>query len=127
MTKPKVLPEGTEAAVRRGSIKKIFLKISQTSQGNKFIWFSFLIKLQACRLHFIKRETPIQVFSCEVCETFKKTYFTQHLQTTASVDTKNSFKTEQRSHQELLYVICNLPISDVSCTLKFTKILERNQ
>ena len=119
LTKPKVLPEGTERAVRRGSIKKIFLKISQTSQGNKFIWFSFLMKLQACR----------QMFSCEVCEIFKKTYFTQHLQTTASVDTKNSFKTGQRSHQEMLYVICDLPTSDVSCeiTWKFTKILERNK
>ena len=56
-----MLPEGTEAAVRRGSIKKMFLKISQNSQENKFIWFSFLIKLQACRLQaatFIKKETP---------------------------------------------------------------------
>ena len=124
-----MFPEGTEAAVRWGSIKKIFLKISQNSQENKFIWFFFLIKLQACRLHFIKRETPIQVFSCEVCETFKKTYFTQHIQTNASVHTKNSFKTEQRSHQEMLYVICDLPISDLSCeiTSKFTKFLERNQ
>ena len=66
------------------------------------------------------------MFSCEVCEIFKKTYFTQHLQTTASVDTKNSFKTEQKTHQVMLFVICDLPISDVSCeiTWKFTKILE---
>ena len=122
-----MFPEGTEVAVRWGSIKKIFLKIPQNPQENKFIWFSFLIKLQGC--NFIKRETPIQVFSCEVCKSFKKTYFTQHLQTTAAVDTKNSFKTEQRSHEEMLCVICDLPISDVSCkiTSKFTKILERNQ
>ena len=69
------------------------------------------------------------MFSCEFFEIFKNTFFTEHLQTTASVDTKNSFKTEQRSYQEMLYVICDLPISDISCeiTWKFNEILERNQ
>ena len=67
------------------------------------------------------------MFSCEFFEIFKNTFFTEHLQTTASVDTKNSFKTEQRSYQEMLYVICDLPISDISCeiTWKFNRILER--
>ena len=69
------------------------------------------------------------MFSCEFCEIFKNTFFKEHVQTTASVDTKNSFKAEQRSHQEMLYVICDLPISDISCeiTWKFNKIIERNQ
>ena len=69
------------------------------------------------------------MFSCEFCEFIKNTFFTEHLQTTASVDTKNSFKVEQNIHQEMLYVICDLPISDISCeiTWKFNKILERNQ
>ena len=58
-----MLPEGTEAAVRRGSIKKIFLKVSQNSQENKFIWLSFLIKLQAWRLQiYQKRDSHTSVF-----------------------------------------------------------------
>ena len=38
---------------------------------------------QAC--NFNKRETPAQVFSCECCEIFNKTYFEEHLRMTASV------------------------------------------
>ena len=45
-----MLPVGTEAAVRIGSMKKMFFKISQNLQENIFIGFSFLIKLQACWL-----------------------------------------------------------------------------
>ena len=39
----------------------------------------FWIKLQA----FSLQETPTQMLSCEVYETFKNTYFEEHLQTTA--------------------------------------------
>ena len=69
------------------------------------------------------------MFSCDFFEIFKNTFFTEHLQTTASVDTKNFFKTEQRSYQEMLYVIFDLLISDISfeITWKLKKILERNQ
>ena len=35
-------------------------------------------------LLFIETETPIQVFSCEFCEDFKKIFFTEHLRTTSS-------------------------------------------
>ena len=69
------------------------------------------------------------MFSCDFFEIFKNTFFTEHLQTTASVDTKNFFKTEQGSYQEMLYVIFDLLISDISfeITWKLKKILERNQ
>ena len=33
-----------------------------------------------------QKETPQQVFSCEICEIFKSTYFGEHLQTTASTN-----------------------------------------
>ena len=36
-----------EAVFQRCSVKKLFLKISQNSQGNTCAWVSFLIKLQA--------------------------------------------------------------------------------
>ena len=31
-----------------------------------------------------RKETPTQVFSCEICEVFKNTYFEEDLRTTAS-------------------------------------------
>ena len=52
--------------------KKVFLKISQNLQENTYVGLYFLIKLQV-----IKKETPAQVFSCEFCEIFKNTQFTQ--------------------------------------------------
>ena len=42
-----------------------------------------LFRPQAC--NFIKKETVAQVFSCEFCEIFKNTFFTEHLRTTASI------------------------------------------
>ena len=39
---------------------------------------------EACS--FIKNETQAQVFSCEFCEIFKNTFFTEHPRTTASVE-----------------------------------------
>ena len=35
--------------------------------------------------NFIKKETPVQVFSCEFCEISKNTFFTEHHWTIASV------------------------------------------
>ena len=51
---------------RRCSIKICVPKISQNSQENTCARVSFLIKLQAC--NFVKKETMVQVFSCEFCE-----------------------------------------------------------
>ena len=42
------------------------------------------MKLQAFSLQVFEKETPTQVLSCEVCKTFKNTYFEEYLQTTAS-------------------------------------------
>ena len=35
--------------------------------------------------NYLAQETLAQVFSCEFCEIFKNTFFTEHLQTYASV------------------------------------------
>ena len=40
--------------------------------------------LQASSLQVFYKETPTQVFSCEVCKTSKNTYFEEYLQATAS-------------------------------------------
>ena len=68
---------------RRCFIKKMFLKIPQNSQENTCVRVSFLTKLQAWG-NFVKTKTLAQVFSCEFCEIFKNTFFTEHLRTTAS-------------------------------------------
>ena len=40
--------------------------------------YLFLIKLALALKHF-KKETPTKVFSCEICEIFKNTFFIEHL------------------------------------------------
>ena len=42
----------------------------------------FSNKVQAC--NFIKKDTLTQVFSCELCEISKNTFYAEHLQATAS-------------------------------------------
>ena len=51
------------------SVKKVFT-------GKRLYWSLFLLKL--------KTWTPTKMFSCKYYEFFKKTYFVEHLQTTAS-------------------------------------------
>ena len=75
-----------EAVAQRCSVKKVFLEITQNSQENTCARVSFVIKLQAETCNFIKKETLAQVFSCEFCEISKKTFFTEHLWTTAFVN-----------------------------------------
>ena len=36
-------------------------------------------------------------FSCETCEAFKNTYFKEHLQTTASVSSRDTHKTQKNA------------------------------
>ena len=91
----------TEAVVRRCSVKKVFLQISQNSQENTCARVSFLIKLQVFSCEFCEiskntffyrtplpaafglrhatllKETPTKVFSCEFCEVFKNNLFTE--------------------------------------------------
>ena len=68
-----------EAAIRMCSVKKVFLEISQNSQENTCTRACFLIKFQAWASNFTKKETLIQVFSCEFCGISKNTYFTERL------------------------------------------------
>ena len=45
----------------------------------------FFNKAAGVAWNSINKETLAQVFSCEFCEIFKNTYFTEHLRTTAFV------------------------------------------
>ena len=60
------------------SIKKAFLKISQNSQENTSAEVTFLNKVASLMLvilFFIKKETPTQVFSWELCEFLRTAFF----------------------------------------------------
>ena len=59
--------EHSEAVVRRCSVNKVFLKISENSQENTCTRVSFLNFIQL---------TLAQVFSFKFCEIFKNTFFT---------------------------------------------------
>ena len=65
----------TEAVVRRCSVKKMFLKISQNSQENTCAWVSFFNKVAGLACNFIKNKTLAQAFSSESCNVFKNTFF----------------------------------------------------
>ena len=58
----------------RSSRTEVFLEISQNSQENTCARVSFFIKLQPSACNFIKKETLVQVFSCEFCEISKNTF-----------------------------------------------------
>ena len=64
-------------------IEKAFLKILQILQKNTCVepLLNKVVSLQA--YNFLK-ETPTDVFSCEICDIFKNTYFEKHLRRTAS-------------------------------------------
>ena len=59
--------------------REVTLKISKNSQEDTCARVSFLVKLQAKACNFIKKGTVAQVFSYEFCETFKNTFFIEHL------------------------------------------------
>ena len=61
-----------EAALRRCSVKKVFLEISLNSQENTCAIVTFL---QPQASNFIKIESQTQVFSCEFCEHLSKNTF----------------------------------------------------
>ena len=42
------------------------------------------IQCQAQACNFVEKEALAQVFSCDFCEVFKNTFFTEHLWTTAT-------------------------------------------
>ena len=70
---------------RSCSVKKVFLEISQNSQENTCARDSFFNKVAGQACNFIKKDSVVQVFSCEFCEISKNAFFIEHLRATASV------------------------------------------
>ena len=68
-----------KAAVRRCSSKYVFLKLSQYSWENICLKSLFNKVSRLLGLKHFQKETPTQVLSREYCETFKNSFFTEHL------------------------------------------------
>ena len=79
-----VASEISEAVVRRCSVKNVVLKILQNSQENTCarVFFNKVAGLRPQPCNFIKNET--QLSSCEFCEIFKYSFFTEHFRMTSS-------------------------------------------
>ena len=67
----------SEAVVRRCSVNKLFLEISQNSQENIYARNSFLKKLQAMTATLLKMSLWHWCFHA-FCEISKNTFFTEH-------------------------------------------------
>ena len=63
----------TKAATSGVLCKKLFLDILQNSQESGCARASFFARASACK--FIKKETLVQVFYCEICEISKDIFF----------------------------------------------------
>ena len=83
----------------------MFLEILEYSQENTCTRVSVLIKLQASTFNFIKKEALAQMFSCEIREISKDTFFTAHLRATASVYTLIYIDKEFEFSSEILQSI----------------------
>ena len=66
---------------RRCSVRKDVLGNFAKFTGEHLFQSLFFNKVAG---KFIKKEALAQVFSCEFCEIFKSTFFTEHLWATAS-------------------------------------------
>ena len=64
---------------------KVFIIISQNSQERNCVRVSFLKKVVGLSPAFLlQKNTQTQVFSCEICDIFKSTYFVKHQRKAAS-------------------------------------------
>ena len=79
--------ENFRSSHQRCSIKKAVLKSFAKFTGKHLRQSLFLNKV----CNFNKKETLAQVFSCELCEKSKNTYFTEHFRTTISNPLTKSF------------------------------------
>ena len=70
----------------------MFLEILQNSQEKTCGRLSFFIKMQDEACNFIEKETLAQVFFYEFCEISKNIFFTEHLWTIASANSKRTIR-----------------------------------
>ena len=69
---------------QRCSIEKAILKNFSIFTGKHLRWTLFFNRVAGLKPATVLKETPTKMFFCGYCENFKKTYFQEKLQTTAS-------------------------------------------
>ena len=87
-----------EVVAQRCSVKKVLLVILQNSQENTYARVSFFTLL--------KKETYLQVLSCEFCEIFKNTFSYRTPPVAASVRLRSNLK--NLKYAEALKVCCKI-------------------
>ena len=93
--------EWTEAAIEEGFLRKQIFKSSyrrcSIKKGALTNFAKFIrnncarLKLQTSARNFVKKETLTQEFSCEFCQIFENTFFTEHLWTTDKISVLSSW------------------------------------
>ena len=66
-----VIQKQSFADVLRTRCSKNFVNLT----GKQLCWSIFLKRLQGCAVQHYEKETPTQMFFCQVCEIFKDTIF----------------------------------------------------
>ena len=107
-----------EAAVRRCSVKKVFLEISQNSQENTCARVSFLIKLQAWPATLLKKRLWHRCFPVNFAKFLRTPFFTEHLWWLL-LNMISTISSSITSHQfnffsELSFLVTAVPISKKS-------------
>ena len=72
-----LLSKSAGSVAQGSSVKRVLLKFLQNQQENTRVGVFFDEVAGLCL--FIKKENPKEALSCEYCETFKYTFFTEHL------------------------------------------------
>ena len=86
----------------------------------------FLMKFQAWRSTTLLKETPTQLFSCEICDILKNTYSEELLQTAASVsypEKSNSFLSETLERLTLFGPGGRIIPPDIKNVITFEKLM----
>ena len=118
-----------------GRLPNLFYTVSLCPLSRGLIYWVILYR--DCTSNLFKKETPTQVFSCEIYESFKNTYFEDHLRTAVSrllstlmlalcafvihLITKISlilppnFLTQQMHDLLWMFMRCLCDVSDVGC------------
>ena len=97
--------------------KKAILKTFAIITGKYLCWSVFLKKLQALRPTTLLNKTPTQVFYCDYCETFKNTYFEEHLRTAAS----ESLFLEEYCHTTVAWLVTVLCFVQINWNVLLSK------
>ena len=110
--------------------KKVFLKSWQISQENTCVVVSFLIKLKTfCPPTWLKKDSNKSV-SCEICKSFRNTFFEEHLWTNLSGESKKAYwgYRQVTNNWKSLTIFANYFTIDVwqdpKCVLNCIKLME---